>query len=165
MVTDLKLKPLAYDRGAAEILNGGIHSGDDEPLRLPPEVVEAFQSRDTSELAKLKVHFMRGRASFSCRAYLLEPKNGAIPEPVLTVMLQRDSNADDAISAVTAEYGLTDREEQVLRGLSMGLTTKELAARMNRSPNTIKMFLRLIMNKMRVTTRSGIVGKVLDHVE
>jgi DNA-binding CsgD family transcriptional regulator len=32
---------------------------------------------------------------------------------------------------------------------------------MNISPNTVKAFLRLIMVKMRVSTRSAIVGKAL----
>jgi DNA-binding CsgD family transcriptional regulator len=33
------------------------------------------------------------------------------------------------------------------------------------SPNTVKAFLRLIMIKMGVTTRAGIVAKILDHME
>jgi hypothetical protein len=42
-----------------------------------------------------------------------------------------------------------------------GLTTKEIAARIRISPNTVKSFLRSIMLKMGVTTRSGIVGKAI----
>jgi DNA-binding CsgD family transcriptional regulator len=45
----------------------------------------------------------------------------------------------------------------------MGLTSKEVATRMNISPNTVTAFLRLIMVKMGVTTRSGIVGKLFDQ--
>jgi DNA-binding CsgD family transcriptional regulator len=166
VVTDLSLDVIAYDSGAAAILRKDqVVSEPDAALRLPGEVVETFQGFAPAELPATKTRFRRGKAAYSCRAYLMEPRNGAPGVPMLAMLLQRDSCADDAFSAVSMEYGLTDREEQVLRGLSMGLTTKELAARMNRSPNTIKMFLRLIMNKMRVTTRSGIVGKVLDHVE
>ena len=47
-----------------------------------------------------------------------------------------------------------------------GFTSKEIAARMKISPNTVKAFLRLIMLKLRVSTRSGIVGRILEsHVE
>jgi hypothetical protein len=44
--------------------------------------------------------------------------------------------------------------------LLQGLTSKEIANRMNISVNTVKAFLRLIMVKMNVSTRSGIAGKV-----
>jgi DNA-binding CsgD family transcriptional regulator len=52
---------------------------------------------------------------------------------------------------------------EALIGVAMGLTSKELATRMNISPNTVKAFLRLIMIKMGVTTRAGIVGKLFDQ--
>jgi len=39
--------------------------------------------------------------------------------------------------------------------------SKEIAERMKISPSTVKAFLRLVMVKMSVSTRSGIVGKVL----
>ena len=34
---------------------------------------------------------------------------------------------------------------------------------MSISPNTVKAFLRVIMVKMGVTSRSGVVGKILAH--
>ncbi len=33
---------------------------------------------------------------------------------------------------------------------------------MNISPNTVKVFLRLVMLKMGVTTRSGVIGKLIS---
>jgi DNA-binding CsgD family transcriptional regulator len=59
-------------------------------------------------------------------------------------------------------YGLTDREREVMEGVSLGLTTKMLGDRMNISPNTVNAFLRMIMIKLGVTTRAGIVGKLLE---
>ena len=44
-----------------------------------------------------------------------------------------------------------------------GLTSKEIAVRMKISPNTVKAFLRLVMVKMKVSTRSGIAGKLKEH--
>jgi len=44
--------------------------------------------------------------------------------------------------------------------LLQGLTSKEIANRMGISPNTVKAFLRLVMVKMKVSTRSGIAGKI-----
>jgi DNA-binding CsgD family transcriptional regulator len=83
----------------------------------------------------------------------------------MALFLQKDISIDDAVSRVAAEYALTEREQEAVRGISMGLSSKELAARMKISPNTVKAFLRMIMIKMGVTTRAGIVAKILDHME
>ena len=42
------------------------------------------------------------------------------------------------------------------------MVTKEIAAHMGISVNTVKAFIRLLMGKMGVTTRSGIVAKALS---
>jgi DNA-binding CsgD family transcriptional regulator len=44
----------------------------------------------------------------------------------------------------------------------MGLATKELATRLNISPNTVKAFLRLVMIKMGVATRGEMFAKLLE---
>jgi DNA-binding CsgD family transcriptional regulator len=44
--------------------------------------------------------------------------------------------------------------------LIQGLTNKEIAGRMNISPNTVRVFIRMVMGKLGVSTRSGIVGIV-----
>jgi len=60
---------------------------------------------------------------------------------------------------------LTDREHEVLKEIAAGLTSKEVAQRMNISPNTVKVFLRMIMMKMGVSTRSGVIAKLLEHAD
>jgi len=57
------------------------------------------------------------------------------------------------------QYNLTSRELQAVELLMDGLRSKEIALRMQISPNTVKAFLRLVMLKMGVSTRSGIVGR------
>jgi DNA-binding NarL/FixJ family response regulator len=52
------------------------------------------------------------------------------------------------------------REQETVELLTLGLTSKEIASRMNISPNTVKAFFRMVMTKMAVTTRAGIVGKI-----
>ena len=48
-----------------------------------------------------------------------------------------------------------------MRFLVEGLASKEIAARMQISPNTVKVFLRLAMMKMGVSSRSGIMSKFI----
>jgi DNA-binding CsgD family transcriptional regulator len=58
------------------------------------------------------------------------------------------------------QFKLTPREREALLLVAEGLTSKEIACRMNISTHTVRAFLHLIMIKLGVSTRSGIVGKV-----
>jgi DNA-binding CsgD family transcriptional regulator len=78
------------------------------------------------------------------------------------VLLEREASPSRLLERKAAEdFGLTRRERQMVELLIEGMTTKEIARTLNLSPNTVKSFLRLVMTKMGVTTRSGIVGKLL----
>ena len=77
----------------------------------------------------------------------------------LAIILERSSNGSIEIDQLSEKFHLSAREREVLPHLLNGLTTKEIASGMDISPNTVKVFLRMIMVKMGVSTRSGIVGK------
>jgi len=61
-------------------------------------------------------------------------------------------------------YHLSQREGEAVRFLIEGLANKEIAARMGVSPDTVKVFLRIAMMKMGVSSRSGIMSKFI-HVK
>jgi len=65
------------------------------------------------------------------------------------------------LSHISEQFNLTRRERGALEYLMQGLSSKEIATRMDVSPNTVKAFLRLIMIKMGVSSRSAIVGKII----
>jgi len=65
-----------------------------------------------------------------------------------------------ALAEISEQFDLTQRERETVEFLLQGLTSKEIATRMQISPNTVKAFLRLVMVKMKVSTRSGIAGKL-----
>jgi DNA-binding CsgD family transcriptional regulator len=76
--------------------------------------------------------------------------------------METGNSLAEALSRIGFEYHLTEREQEALEGIVLGLTSKEVAARMGGiSPNTVKAFLRLIMIKMGVTSRAAIVAKLL----
>ena len=64
------------------------------------------------------------------------------------------------IAEISDRFGLTARERETVQFLLEGFTSKEIAQRMKISPNTVKAFIRLVMVKMGVSTRSGIIGKI-----
>ncbi len=76
-------------------------------------------------------------------------------------MLERKSNEAVTIAEISKRFGLTAREQETVQFLLEGFTSKEIAQRMKISPNTVKAFIRLVMVKMNVSTRSGIIGKIV----
>jgi DNA-binding CsgD family transcriptional regulator len=101
-----------------------------------------------------------GKRLYLCRSFRANALSNS--RPLVAVLLERVSAASISLTQVSERFHLTTREQEVLQYLSEGgLTTKEIAMRMGISPNTVKSFLRLIMLKMGVSTRSGIVGKAM----
>ena len=88
--------------------------------------------------------------------------NGSgVPTALLVLMMERRSNGAVKLAEVAERFGLTAREQETVQLLLQGLTSKEIAQRMQISPNTVKAFIRLVMVKMNVSTRSGIIGKIV----
>jgi DNA-binding CsgD family transcriptional regulator len=103
-----------------------------------------------------------GRRHYSCRVFVLNRSGTKQQRRMFAVLLERNRPAAALLlSNVLEQFNLTPRERQVVELLSRGFTSKEIAARMNISANTVKAFLRLIMVKMGVSTRSGVVGKAV----
>lgn len=158
------LQILACDGGAATILNHR-HPLDGKAgsvPNLPEEILEILRELKPGDQLSLKIH-LRLENEYTCRMYSMESHNGFMTQPIVALHLERDSSANDAIRDIVNKYHLTGREQEVLRGISRGLATKELAEQMHISPNTVKAFLRLVMIKMGVTKRAGIVAKILHN--
>ena len=83
-------------------------------------------------------------------------------EPTFAVILERGSTKPSYLIQLQEKFQLTAREQEVAQFLLQGLTSKEIGERMQISPHTVKSFLRLMMAKMGVSTRSGIIGKALS---
>jgi DNA-binding NarL/FixJ family response regulator len=60
-----------------------------------------------------------------------------------------------------ADYGLSEREQQILRSLVDGLTKSAIAEYLELSPHTIDGHVRNIYMKLHVNNRSGAVAKAL----
>lgn len=158
VVMDLSFRPIAADSGGANIL-----TRSNNGLVIPDEVLSTLRPRAISELADSKTRFRIGKIGYVCRVSVLQPCPGSAGQQLLLMKLHRQTEASDTVLEIAARYELTDREREALTGISMGLTCKEVAHQMNISPNTVKAFLRLIMIKMGVNRRSGIISKVLEY--
>jgi DNA-binding CsgD family transcriptional regulator len=77
------------------------------------------------------------------------------------LILLRGDVAPLVLVQASERFRLSRRELEIVRLLLGGKTSKEIAADIGISPNTVKTLLRILMAKMGVSTRSGILGKVL----
>ena len=157
LVLDLRLQPVALDRGAEALLSelNGQRINPQSAACLPAEIRTALGAGLTGGTAPLELHLHVGQHEYSCRAFFLEPANSSLTQAVVALYLKREASVSDAVNRLAAAHHLTSREVNVLIGISTGLTSKEIAHRMGISPNTVNTFLRLITIKMGVTTRAG----------
>jgi DNA-binding CsgD family transcriptional regulator len=165
IIVDAHFKPMALDNGARAILNilGGRTGTSPGPISLPAEIFDLLRAQAVSDLALNYVKLSGRGSEFSCRSFLMRPTKATPAEHIFALHLKREVPLIETIRRVGRDYNLTTREQEALLGVSMGLTSKELAKRMGVSPNTVKAFLHLIMVKMGATNRAGVVGKLLDR--
>lgn len=166
LIVDFSLNIIAADCGAASIL-----ADTNRPLQdqgrvtwLSITTLDALRASEPGQRAPFRVAFRIGNHLYSCSTYVVEPKNGLINGTLLALHLTRETQIQDILRQIGTEYRLTNRERQALAGISLGLTSKQMADQMNISPNTVKAFTRLIMLKMGVASRTAILSRLLEKL-
>ena len=132
-------------------------TGKTVQVALTERIHEVFNEKALSE--NVPVVFMSGRRRYSCRSFSLGVSFNGPSKPSIAITIERDRQP---LYELEVRFQLTEREREAVEHLAEGLTSKEIAQRMNISPNTVKTFLRLVMIKMGVTTRSGVIGKIIE---
>jgi DNA-binding CsgD family transcriptional regulator len=130
-----------------------------------PELQKAiralFEKRARSSEPPVVGSVESGRRTYCYRAFQLH-SNGNGHSVATALLIERGTKSTFDGSKVASKFKLTQREGEALKYLAQGLSSKEIAARMSISPNTVKAFMRLIMVKMGTTTRYGILGKIFE---
>lgn len=162
LLLDSRMSPILANPAAAQIL------AYPESPECQRNLSSYLTSRIRSRLfaghqngTPLVVRFQSGRRTYSCRSFRVTGMADGNSQASLVVLLERESTRSAPLLRLSERFHLTNREQEVAQLLLQGLTSKEIGVRMQISPNTVKAFLRLIMVKMGVSTRSGIVGKAL----
>src|SRR5258706_849410 len=105
--------------------------------------------------------FKSGRRHYFCRAFLIDSHAKEPGQPTTAVLLERGPSGLVPLSQVCQQFKFTQREREALEHLLQGMRSKVIANRMNLSPSTVKAFVRLIMIKTGVSSRSAIVAKIM----
>ena len=128
---------------------------------LAAKIRSSLVSRQVHGESPFVTEFRSGRRCYSCRAFFVNSCAKDPSHPSIAVLLERGPSGLVALSQVSRQFNLTQREREALEYLLQGLTSKAIANRMNISPNTVKAFLRMIMIKTGVSSRSAMVGKII----
>ena len=67
---------------------------------------------------------------------------------------------EDFFAGIGAQYGLSDREIEVLKGITEGLSNSQIAEKIFLSVNTVKFHTRNIFDKLEISSRTQAIGKV-----
>jgi DNA-binding CsgD family transcriptional regulator len=164
LLLDPSMNPIYVNHAAAEILLYPLKVEAQRRLdrSLANKIRDKLLSGEYSSVPVVVPKFQSGKRLYLCRAFRVNAVTEGGYQSTVAVLLQRGSAGSIPLDQVSQRFNLTAREQEVLQCLSEGgLTTKEIAARMGISPNTVKAFLRSIMLKMGVSTRSGILGKAI----
>jgi len=100
-----------------------------------------------------------GRRRYQCTRYVLNMQ-GLQASKMVVILMERTGSPDVTMQQLCNGLHLTEREQETVGLLVRGLTSKEIAQHMGISPNTVKSFLRLVMTKAGVSTRTGLIGRV-----
>jgi DNA-binding CsgD family transcriptional regulator len=163
LLLNSSMNPIFVNREAAEILTYPQKPETQKNLEdfLVGKISSTLFSRSSREPA-LVSKFRSGRRLYQCRGYPVNALANGDSQASVAVLLERGAKGWSSLADVSERFHLTSREQEVVQYLFKGLTTKEIAGRLEISPHTVKAFLRLIMVKMEVSTRSGVVGKALS---
>jgi len=132
---------------------------------LQKNIFPALAKQNSSSSSTSQAEFISGRRKYVSRSFpLAKPQNGRPAVAAIAVLLERGGSGSYAVADVSERFHLTKRERAVVEFLIQGFTNKEIAGRMNISPNTVRAFVRMVMIKLGVSTRSGIVGIVFRAI-
>lgn len=166
VLVDSSLRPIYANSEAVKILiyPESVQNSTAVETLLVQKIRAIFQGLQFGPGSGSRTDFFSGKRRYHCRIFTLtlSYKNGSGSELARALLLERNRECHD-LSELAEKFKLTQREQQVVELLVQGLTSKEIANRMRISPNTVKAFLRLVMSKTGVSTRSGIVGTFLRN--
>ena len=132
---------------------------------LMGRIKSLLPKQDSNSHARFPSEVTSGKRQYQLRVFTLKSHiaNGAGPS--LAILLERNHRASPHLRLVAQKFRLTQRETEALKLLMQGHATKQIASRMDISPNTAKSFLRSIMFKTGACDRSGILAKILEISE
>ena len=165
ILADAKWKLIYANPEAKRILAYPKNASAFEPgwIALRKSILPLLAKHDSSTT---QLDLKSGRRRYVSRVIpLIQPSDGRKLAAATAVLLERGGEASRVVAEMCEHFDLTTREMECVELLVKGLTNKEIAEQMDISPNTVRTFLRIVMLKLGVSTRSGIVGVIFSAID
>ncbi len=112
--------------------------------------------------SKFLTEVASGKRSYQLRAFSIKSNLGIERGPAIALLLERNQGGPLNLENVARKFRLTRRERETVDLLLQDLNTKQIASRMDISPNTAKAFLRSVMIKVGAENKTGIIARILQ---
>jgi DNA-binding CsgD family transcriptional regulator len=122
--------------------------GPDERADVTPTFLDLYQSGKRSYLVKGLMLSARSMASLEREGYYL-------------FILERIGSDVFNIARIARELNLSKREQDLIQLLLTDSGNKQIAHTLGLSLNTVKTYLKLLMRKLGVTSRAGIIAVLI----
>lgn len=103
--------------------------------------------------------FQSHKRRYTVRGLAMSPKEAK--EKQYLFLLERISSDNVHLQKSLRQWKLSPREQEIVHLLVDDLCNKEIAIKLNLSLNTVKAYMKLLMLKIGVTSRTGVVGRLL----
>lgn len=110
--------------------------------------------------------YQSGKRSYLVKGLLLSGPKAALPERegYYLFILERIRPDFFNISRIARELNLSKREQDLIQLLLTDLGNKQIAHTLGLSLNTVKTYLKLLMRKLGVTSRAGIIACLINKM-
>jgi DNA-binding CsgD family transcriptional regulator len=163
LIMDALLNPISCNYETIRILS--YPNAPENIEHLDVFLAQAIRTRLVSRRAIPHSHFVKelvsGKRRYRCAVFRLNWHIRATSYPDVELLLDRSVPGLLFLPRIAQQFNLSPREQQVVELLSQGLSSKEIANRMNISSHTVNTFFRLIMIKMGVSSRYAILAKMI----
>ncbi|WP_267242161.1 helix-turn-helix domain-containing protein [Streptomyces sp. PR69] len=116
------------------------------------------QERDRGQ-ARVRVRTRSGRW-LVCHASCLRESSGALGPSAVVI---EPAKTSEIVPLIVDAYELTDRETEVTQCIARGLPTGEIAQQLHLSPHTVRDYIKGIFEKVGVSSRGELVGKLFTE--
>ena len=163
LVMDSSLNPISWNDETIRILS---YPDSPEHIRqLDIFLTDMIRARllnpQSPRHSPFATEFVSGKRRYRCWIFHLNWYLRGSSHPALELLLERGSSGLLFLPRMAQLFNFSKREKQAVELLLQGLSNKEIASQMNISPNTVNTFFRLIMIKMGVSSRSGILARMI----
>lgn len=95
-----------------------------------------------------------------CHASCLREASGSLGASAVVI---EPAKTSEIVPLVVDAYELSDREVQVTQYIARGLSTTDIAERLFLSPHTVRDHIKAIFEKVGVSSRGELVGRIFTH--